>query len=209
MAKGDEKEDKLVESIKEGVEEGEEGEEDTNSKKPDYPTRESARKTSALLTYYSFSSEGIPVDVRISKKADFVPIYEVTIQGIAEGTKLILETKLRAELITEVKLDISEILDPKRFADVKKKFLDAAVRILQRNFPSLPADKMNSLAVYLLQNTLGLGELEILLSDELLEEIAINNSRDPIWIYHKKFGWCKTNLRVKNEEMIYDYASMI
>lgn len=209
MAKGDEKEDKLVESIKEGVEEGEEGEEDTNSKKPDYPTRESARKTSALLTYYSFSSEGIPVDVRITKKADFVPIYEVTIQGIAEGTKLILETKLRAELITEVKLDISEILDPKRFADVKKKFLDAAVRILQRNFPSLPADKMNSLAVYLLQNTLGLGELEILLSDELLEEIAINNSRDPIWIYHKKFGWCKTNLRVKNEEMIYDYASMI
>ena len=64
----------------------------------------------------------------------------------------ILETKLRAELISEVKLDISEILDPKRFADVKK-ILDAPC-ILQRNFPSLPADKMNSLAVYLLQNTL-------------------------------------------------------
>ena len=45
MAKGDEKENKLVESIKEGIEEGEESE---GSKKPDYQTRESVRK---LLLY--------------------------------------------------------------------------------------------------------------------------------------------------------------
>ncbi len=168
-----------------------------------------SRPRVALLAAYAFSSEGLPVEVKIFRKADFVPRYEITIPGIAEGTKLILETKLKGELVTEVKLDISEILDPKKFDEVKAKFLEAAKRILKRNFPSLSEDKMEILAVYLLQKTLGLGEMEALLSDEQLEEVTVNNAREPVWVYHKKFGWCKTNLRLKNEELVYDYASMI
>jgi flagellar protein FlaI len=163
----------------------------------------------ALLAAYAFSSEGLPAEVKIFRKADFVPRYDITIPGIAEGTKLILETKLKGELVTEVKLDISEILDPKKFDEVKAKFLDAAKRILKRNFPSLPEDKMGVLAVYLLQKTLGLGEMEALLADEQLEEVTVNNAREPVWVYHKKFGWCRTNLRLKSEELVYDYASMI
>ncbi|MEK6981813.1 MAG: type II/IV secretion system ATPase subunit [Candidatus Micrarchaeota archaeon] len=162
-----------------------------------------------VLDSYSFASEGIPVNVQIVKRADFVPKYELSIPGIAEGTKLILETKLRGELVTEVKLDISEILDPKKYEEVKAKLLEAANRILERNFPSLPSDKQNILAVFLLQNAIGLGELESLLHDDKLEEVVINNSQEPVWVYHKKFGWCKTNLKVKNEQMIYDYASTI
>ncbi|MFH0737293.1 MAG: type II/IV secretion system ATPase subunit [Candidatus Micrarchaeota archaeon] len=170
---------------------------------------EANKSRSAMLAAYGFSSESLPVEVKIFRRADFVPRYEITIPGIAEGTKLILETKLKGELVTEVKLDISEMLDPKRFEEVKARFMEAAKRILTRNFPSLPEDKKNVLAVYLLQKTLGLGEIEALLADEQLEEVTINNSRDPIWVYHKKFGWCKTNLKLKSEEMVYDYASMI
>ncbi len=170
---------------------------------------EAPKQKSPLLASYSFSSEGLPVEVKIYRKWEFVPKYEITIPGIAEGTKLILETKLKAELVTEVKLDISEILDPKKFDEVKAKFLEAAKRILERNFPSLPEDKKSILAVYLLQKTLGLGEMEALLSDEQLEEVVVNNSRETVWVYHKTFGWCRTNLRLKNEELVYDYASMI
>jgi len=167
------------------------------------------RPKSALLAAYSYNSEGLPVEIRITRGRDFVPKYEITIPGIAEGTKLILETKLKGELVTNVKLDISEILDPKKFEEVKSKFLAAANNILQRSFPSLPPDKKEILAVYLLQHTLGLGEIEAILADEYLEEVAVNNANEPVWIYHKKFGWCKTNLRIKNEGMVYDYSSMI
>ncbi|MFH0885344.1 MAG: type II/IV secretion system ATPase subunit [Candidatus Micrarchaeota archaeon] len=177
------------------------------AQKPSEPS--APRPKVALLAAYAFSSEGLPVEVKIFRKADFVPRYDITIPGIAEGTKLILETKLKGELVTEVRLDISEILDPKKYDEVKAKFFEAAKRILKRNFPSLPEDKMDVLAVYLIQKTLGLGEMEALLSDEQLEEVTVNNARDPVWVYHKKFGWCKTNLRLKNEEMVYDYASMI
>ena len=175
----------------------------------EYQTAQAPKPKVSLLAAYGFSCEGLPVEVKIYRKADFVPRYEITIPGIAEGTKLILETKLKGELVTEVKLDISEMLDPKKFEEVKAKFMDAARKILERNFPSLPEEKKNVLAVYLIQKTLGLGEMEALLADEQLEEVTVNNSHDPVWVYHKRYGWCKTNLRIKSEEMVYDYASMI
>ncbi len=163
----------------------------------------------SILDTYGFESNGIPVEIKVIRRDDFNPYYEVMIPGIAEYTRIILETTLRAELISEVKIDISEMLDPKKGEDVKKKFMDGALAILDKNFPNLTEEKKRILASYLLQNALGLGEIETLLSDDRLEEVVINNSREPIWVYHKKYGWCKTNLTLKDEETIFDYSSLI
>ena len=171
------------------------------------PAHESTK--TKVLDSYTFLSESIPVEITVVQKDDFVPTYSISIPGIAGGTKLLLETKLRADLISDVKLDITEILDPKKQEMVKAKFQDSAMRVLKRNFPQLPVEKRKILASYLIQNTLGMGELETPLHDEFLEEVVVNNSRDPAWVYHKKYGWCKTNLRMKNEERIYDYAALV
>ncbi|MEM3075842.1 MAG: type II/IV secretion system ATPase subunit [Candidatus Bilamarchaeaceae archaeon] len=199
----------IGERIKERLSKESEGKEQESSGELKEYEKKISRSQIVLLAAYSFKSEGLPVEVKIMRKGGFVPQYEATIPGIAGGTKLILETKLKGELVSEVKLDISEILDPKRYDEVKAKFLAAANRILARNFPSLPKEKSDILAVYLLQNTLGLGEIECILSDEQLEEVVINNSQEPVWVYHKRFGWCKTNIKVRDEEAKYDYASMI
>lgn len=166
-------------------------------------------KTTNIIDNYKFESSGIPVEIKIIKRDDFNPFYEVIIPGVAEYTRIILETTLRAELISEVKVDIADILDARKSDQIKKKFFEGALVILGRNFPNLTEDKKRILASYLLQNALGLGEIEILLSDEKLEEVVINNSREPIWVYHKKYGWCKSNLTVKNEETIFDYSSLV
>ena len=55
----------------------------------------------------------------------------------------------------------------------------------------------------------GLGPIELLLKDDDLEEIVINNSLEPLWVYHKEFGWLKSNIVLKSEEETYNYASMI
>ncbi len=163
-----------------------------------------------VLGNYSFSSGGIPVTVSITLKPDdFVPTYSIKIPGIALGTKAFIETKLKSELISRVELDISEILNPKKSEEVKKRFLEVAKEIVSEYLKEESAQKVNLLASYLVQNTIGLGELEILISDDQLEEIVINNAKEPVWVYHKKFGWCKTNLKIKNEDAVYDYASTI
>ncbi|MCX6777797.1 MAG: type II/IV secretion system ATPase subunit [Candidatus Micrarchaeota archaeon] len=157
---------------------------------------------------YSFDAEGMPVNVRVLRKKDFVPHYEITIPGLGEGTKIVLNT-LKGELITEVKLGINEIVDPKLAATVKRKFEDKAMRLLGKHFPTLTEESKKVLTSYLIQNTLGLGELEAPMHDEMLEEVVVNSAQEPVWVFHKVHGWCKTNIRIKKEENIYEYAAMI
>ena len=158
---------------------------------------------------YVFDNEGIQVLARIgTKSGEFTPNYEVNVRELSEGTRLVLNT-LKGELITTVKLDITEIMDPKKRDEVKKKFETRALFLLSKHFPTLSEADKKVLSAYLLQNSLGLGELEPLMHDEQLEEIAINSAAEPVWVYHKKYGWCKTNVHIKSEEAIYDISAMI
>ena len=161
-----------------------------------------------VIESYFFDSEKIPVNIKIVQREDFVPHYEVLIPGLGEGTKIVLNT-LKGELITTVKLDITDIIDPKKAPEVRRKFEDRAMQVLTKHFPTLSEETRGVLASYLIQNTLGLGELEAPMHDEKLEELVVNGSQEPAWVYHKHYGWCKTNLTLKTEEAIYDYASMI
>ncbi len=174
-------------------------------------SEERARPRIPVLAQYSFTTEGIPVQVKIVKIGEFVPHYEITMPSVDAWTRKMLEGKLRGELVSEVKLDLSEILDPKRYDEVKAKFMQGARHIIDRNFKEQLPDEhaRHVLSVYLMQNALGLGKLEGLLADENLEEIVINNAREQVWVYHKKIGWCKTNISLESEGQVYDYASMI
>ncbi|MCD6549631.1 CpaF family protein [Candidatus Micrarchaeota archaeon] len=166
------------------------------------------KRQGKLIDSYFFKSEKIPVSVKIVDVGDYVPHYNVSIPGLAEGTKIILNT-LKGELVTNVKLDVTELIDPKKADEVKRKFLERAMVLLDKHFPNVAPETKEVLASYLIQNTLGLGELEAPMHDDLLEEIVINSSKEPVWVYHKKYGWCKTNIWIRSEEAIYDYAAMI
>ena len=47
------------------------------------------------------------------------------------------------------------------------------------------------------------------MDDANLEEIAINDAEDPVWVYHVKFGWLKTTIMLSSEDQIRHYATMI
>ncbi|MCX6771500.1 MAG: type II/IV secretion system ATPase subunit [Candidatus Micrarchaeota archaeon] len=162
-----------------------------------------------VLDSYVYDNEGIQVLAKIfTKSGEYVPQYEVNVRELSEGTRLVLNT-LKGELITTVKLDITDIIDPKKRDEVRNKFEARANFLLSKHFPTLSEADKHVLTAYLLQNSLGLGDLEPLMHDNALEEVAINSSAEPVWVYHKKYGWCKTNVRLKNEESIYDISAMI
>ncbi len=161
-----------------------------------------------VLESYSFNAGGMPVDIKIVRKEEFVPHYVMAIPGLGQGTKILLST-LKGELITDVKLEVSEIVDPKKAEGVRKKFEEKSLSLLKRHFPTTSEETRQVLSSYLIQNTLGLGDLEPPMYDDALEEIVINGSHDPVWVYHKRHGWCKTNILLPDDESVYEYASVI
>ncbi|MFP3215242.1 MAG: ATPase, T2SS/T4P/T4SS family [Candidatus Micrarchaeota archaeon] len=157
---------------------------------------------------YELDAHGLKVNVRIVDKGDFVPIYEVTMPGIGEATKILLISE-RQELLSLVPIDPTRIEDKEYVAELTNKYIEASDVIIDKYLPGTSKEVKKALTAYIINIMLGLGDLEAPLADDNLEEIAVNTSKEPVWVFHKKYGWCKTNLMLPNEETIYDDAEQI
>ena len=162
-----------------------------------------------LLAEYSITSERIPVNIKIIRPTEgYNPVYDVYLPDIGEGTWVVLD-KIRSEITSEVGVRGQEVLDVKLQKRVEQKFRDSALKKLDEYIPKTDADARVMLSEYLINDMLGLGKLELLLADDALEEIVINSSREPVWVYHKMHGWLKTNLMLRDDEQTADYANAI
>ncbi|MBI2656761.1 CpaF family protein [Candidatus Woesearchaeota archaeon] len=167
------------------------------------------KKGTDVIATYNFISDNIPITIRIyKKKGEFVPIYDVSIASISKNTEIILE-KIREELTSQVSLGMVDILATKETGLIEQRFMEAITNLVNKHFPDADEKTSNFLKSYLVQRSLGLGSIEILMDDVNLEEVAINNAEDPVWVYHVKFGWLKTNITLSSEDQIRHYATMI
>lgn len=136
------------------------------------------------------------------------PFYYIASPVLGPYTKVFME-HVRDDLARVITIQGEEISDSRRFGEVRDKFYGAALNQLSEELPSLDEEKRRTLAGILLHRMYGLGDIEMLMADDWLEEVAVNGSSEPISVYHRKFGWMKTNLRLESEEEIYNYASQI
>ncbi|MEA3431049.1 MAG: type II/IV secretion system ATPase subunit [Nanoarchaeota archaeon] len=162
-----------------------------------------------MLDAYTVKVNDIEVRVNIfNKVGDFVPTYKVTITNISPATQIILD-KIRDEFVSEIKLGHIKYTESEEALSLKERFKKDIGNLLTRYFPNINENSHKLLTHYIIQQDLGLGDIETLLKDGFLEEIVINSSKEPIWVYHKKHGWLKTNIKVESEDMIRHYATMI
>jgi archaeal flagellar protein FlaI len=161
-----------------------------------------------VLDSYELKVNDILVDVSITSEIqEPVPIYSVSITNISDTTKIILE-KIREEFVSQESGTIETEGIPGT-SDIQRQFKKSISRLLKKYFPTANQKTIDMLINYILQQNIGLGHLEILLKDENLEEIVINSAKEPIWVYHRKFGWVKTNIFLSNENRIRYYSTVI
>ena len=162
-----------------------------------------------IIDEYNFLSSNIPIKIKIyKKKGEFVPIYNVSIASISSTTEMILE-QIRKKLIKEVNLGLIDITNVKKKDIIEDRFKETIKLLIEKYFPDVDDNTKEYLTTYLTQRSLGMGNIEILMNDNFLEEITINEAKDFVWVYHKKHGWLKTNIKVKDEDQTRQYATMI
>ena len=163
-------------------------------------------KGEKIIDTYELSVNNIVVDVTITtKEEEAVPIYNISITNISDTTKIILE-KIRDEFVSEETKTLSE---EESVYDVQEQFKEKILKLLAKYFPNADKRTMDMLINYILQQNIGLGNLDILLKDINLEEIVINNAKEPVWVYHRRYGWLKTNVLVPTESRIRHYSTVI
>ncbi|MBD3163918.1 hypothetical protein GF323_01850 [Candidatus Woesearchaeota archaeon] len=163
----------------------------------------------SLIDQYNFESDKMPIIIKVYRDPkEFVPIYEISISSISETTEIILE-RIRKELIKEVNLGMVNIASYSQEGTAEQKFKETIQNLIDKYFPDADNQTKEFLTSYLIKKSLGMGNVEILDDDPRLEEIVINNAGEAIWVYHRKHGWLKTNVILKDEDQIKHYSAML
>lgn len=165
--------------------------------------------TQQLIESYTLSVDGVSGKVSIFQDSDEdVLLYDLVLPQIDVATGALLQ-ETGEKLSREISVSVEDVTDPQKIREMRANFYRHALEILQSDFPSVAEETLRIFAGIILHTMYGLGELELFLADDFLEEIAINNSNYPFTVFHKKYGWMKTTKRIDDEESIYNLASQI
>jgi flagellar protein FlaI len=160
------------------------------------------------IKHYTVEADKVPAEVTIKETGDYVPHYELRRPQPSAATEAILDD-VRERTIAEADISAESFEDTNEVKKSREIFRETADDIIKESVPHIGDSKRETLIGNLIHDMLGLGDVEILLSDDDLEEIVINNSEEPAWVYHKDHGWLKTDIYFDSEDQIYNYASEI
>ncbi len=135
-------------------------------------------------------------------------VYTLEFPEIKIATAALLD-EIRQQIVTAGPMGINQALNKEAMEKTKKSFISEASKILTDIMPNIEKDTESFLIGKLMQDMLGLGEVEFLINDPNLEEVVLPSASETIRAYHKKYGWLKTNLKVANEDAIINYANII
>lgn len=156
---------------------------------------------------YKVLCEGVAVNVIISGMGKTLS-YNISLPKFGMPTLALLEG-IKSKLILELDISTIEIFDQAVIERLKKQLRKRADQLIAEEVPNITQESKAHMVSRLLREMLGLGDIEFLLSDENLEEIVINSSLESVRVYHKKFGWLQSNLKIDNENQIMNYSNII
>lgn len=162
-----------------------------------------------LIYDYKLMSDGMEAWVKIWKiPNEDVPIYELIVPKLSIGGDAFVNGMIEL-LLKNIPTEIEDATDPKKVEEIKKRYLGTVISEVKKRIPEERDDVVNCLSSIIIHKIYGLGHIEVLLSDNNIEEIAINGSTEPISIYHKRAGWLKSYIFIENEENIFNLSSDI
>ena len=161
-----------------------------------------------LVEEYTVEADGVPAKIEIRDEDDYVERYRLKRPQPSAATEAIMEN-VKQETIQQVDISTENFEDSNEVEESRRIFGDKAKELLEEQLPNLDDSEQKTLVGNLIHEMLGLGDIEILLSDNKLEEIVINSADDPAWAYHQEYGWLHTDISFESESEIYNYASEI
>ncbi|MFT4326405.1 MAG: ATPase, T2SS/T4P/T4SS family [Candidatus Woesearchaeota archaeon] len=174
-----------------------------NFKEEELPTEKK------LLEQYTVIADFVVADVKIWViPFENTPIYQVVPHKLSPGSVALLED-LREIMIAKIPVKLEDITDPRKVLELKETFFNTAKEELKKSMPELSEDMIKVLAGAYLHKSYGMGDMEIIMGDNWLEEVAINGANEPISVYHRKHGWIKTTTKFKSENDIYNFSSQV
>nr|MBA4405527.1 CpaF family protein [Nanoarchaeum sp.] len=165
-------------------------------------------KNQPVIETYSVKAEDMDINITITGAETTTKRYVINRPLLGVATQALLE-EIKIDLISKVNISSAEILDVNESQNIKKKFKESASLMLKERLVNLDDQTRKVLIGILIQDMLGLGEVECLLADDDIEEIVILSAFENIRIFHRKYGWLESNVKPNTESNIQNYSNII
>ena len=132
-----------------------------------------------------------------------IPQYDVIKQNYSPEEKILLN-EIRENLV-----DLA-ISSGENFQLNEEKLLNDIKAFIFNKFSTQPQNKnipneyLDTLSGKLLRDIIGYGKIDSLIQDDELEEIMIIGVGKPLFVYHRKYGMMKTNIRFNEKQELLD-----
>ncbi|MFH1721463.1 MAG: ATPase, T2SS/T4P/T4SS family [Candidatus Altiarchaeota archaeon] len=197
----------VIDPVKKPDEETPESKTDDPSTKIDRKGKPSEDESLEVDSYGIYSGD-LEFTVKVFDVGDYVLHYEVQLPHVDFVTRALLDETKRS-LVGEIQLESRDIMSSAKIKSMREKFLARSKTKLKNVLKRASDEYVNVLSLILVNEMVGLGDIEYLLMDDSIEEVVVNSSKDMVWVYHKRHGWVKTNINIPTEEMIMNYASRV
>ncbi|WP_297463695.1 ATPase, T2SS/T4P/T4SS family [Thermococcus sp.] len=145
-------------------------------------------------------------NVRILRvKGEPVPIYELRLPKLNKDEEELF-LRIRERAITELQIDPAAFPS---FEERRKAFLNAVKSMIREEAPHYSEGRIEILAEMIVQSMVGYGKLDPLVRDDNLEEIMVIGTNKPVYVWHRRFNMCKTNIVFSEEKEILNIIERI
>ena len=168
---------------------------------------EKPKSRERIIERYEVESDKVKTQVEIAEKKR-LPFYRLITPNVGIATKALLNS-IRERLLESLDLSTSEFLDPAVMGTLRRELTRDAEVMLASELPDIDSSLKDRLILNMCNDVFGLGNIQLLLDDNNIEEVVVNSIREPVRIYHKKYGWMQTNLYIESENDILNHAARI
>lgn len=140
----------------------------------------------------------------VDSEAEKRPVYNIALPEVSPYTRAYLD-EVKIEVSRKLPIQSNEGEESMEQFMVRHRMISAIIA----SDISPDEESLDELSDIVLNEMYGLGELEALIGDSMLEEIIINSAATPVSVYHKKRGWMKTNIFMGSENETRNYAEQI
>jgi len=153
---------------------------------------------------YTVALDNMNADVEI-RLVDKEMRYHILVPSFEKPT-LAFMNSIHERLASEVKIKRRDYTDS---SSLRKVFAEKIRSWIMVDLPHIDDETRDTMAVYILNKSFGLGNIEFLLKDAHLEEITLSSTGYQVMAYHRKYGWLRTNLLIESDDEIQNYAKSI
>ena len=160
-----------------------------------------------VVQNYNIIFEGIRAPVLIIEDSITLLLkYQIATFNVSKYTQIFLD-KMKEDIEREGIFNLED--KDKDYDNLRKFYMKKIDELLHYYFPNIDLETKDKLTTYFVQKNIDLGYIDLLISDNMLEEIVVNGAQEKIRVYHRKYGWLETNLELKNENELQSLISRI